>query len=272
MSDRMEVVISGSRNLYCWFPCMYMSLFEHNPDAHLWILAEDDALPYETPENVEIVNVSKQTLFRPDGPNMRSAFTYLAMIRAAYPILFNGAAENLCGVRSLTKLDRVISMDCDVVVCDSLQPIWETDLTGKWFSAVAQFKSIDRPLGVNHEYNNMGVTVFNLEQMRADGVAERAVAMLNSKRFTFVDEEVLNILNVADGENRCVNMPPRFNEHLEVSQSLKPAVVHYAGEKCVWKMDLDRVYRDGICVYIMRILLQCAGPRARCHHYTKNPR
>lgn len=244
MSDRMEVVISGSRNLYPWFPCMYMSLFEHNPDARLWILAEDDELPYATPENVVVVNVSKQTLFRPDGPNMRSAFTYLAMIRAAYPILFNGAMDNLCGVRSLPELDKIISMDCDVVVCDSLKEVWECDLNDKWFGAVAQYKSNDRPIGKEHTYFNHGIVVFNLEQMRIDGVSERAVELLNAKRYTFVDEEVLNILNVASGERKAVALNPRFNQHLEVPQTIRNVgCIHYAGESHVWKKDLDLVYR-----------------------------
>ena len=133
----MQVVISGSRNLYPYFPVLYESLFAHDKDVTLWIMAEDDKLPYEVPDNVRVVNVSGQTIFREDGPNSRSPFTYLAMIRAAYPLLFNGGSYG--GMPKLPKLDRVISLDCDIVCCDTLKPIWDADLTDKWFGAVAEF-------------------------------------------------------------------------------------------------------------------------------------
>lgn len=239
--EQMQVVISGSRNLYPYFPVLYESLFAHDKDVTLWIMAEDDKLPYEVPDNVRVVNVSGQTIFRKDGPNSRSPFTYLAMIRAAYPLLFNGGSYG--GVPKLPKLDRVISLDCDIVCCDTLKPIWDMDLTDKWLAAVAEYPDDSRPLGRTNKYANCGVTVMNLEQMRQDKVSEKAIDLLNRKSYTFVDEQVLNILNIADGDRRIADLPPRYNEIMTTCLSLKPAIVHYAGIKCIWQKNLDEEYR-----------------------------
>ena len=239
---QIQVVYTASRNLYPYLPVAYMTVLAHHADAKIWLLIEDDKLPYRTPPNVEVVNVSRQTLFPPDGPNSRSEFTYLAMIRSAFPILFNGKFSDI-GVRGLPRVDKIISLDCDTVVCDSLRPIWDVDLTDKWFAAVPQYFDISRPFGKTHPYRNAGVVVMNLEQMRKDHVAERSIDLLNRQQYVFIDEEVLNLVNMAEGDSKCVDLPSRYNEHLEVTLSLRPAIVHYAGEKMVWQKDMDDVYR-----------------------------
>ena len=240
--EQMQVVISGSRNLYPYFPVLYESLFAYDKDVTLWIMAEDDKLPYEVPDNVRVVNVSGQTIFRKDGPNSRSPFTYLAMIRAAYPLLFNG--ESYGGVPKLTKLDRVISLDCDIVCCDTLKPIWDADLTDKWFAAVAEYPDDSRPYGRDSIYRNAGCMVMNLEQMRVDKVSERAIDLLNKQKFLFLDEMVLNLLNMAEGDTKCVDLHPRWNQtENSVTLTLDVGICHYAGYKDVWKQPPENVYR-----------------------------
>ena len=240
----MQVVITGTRNLYPWFPCMYMSLFSKNPDAHLWIFAENAQLPYETPDNITVVDVSKQTLFKLDGPNARSPFTYMAMIRAAFPILFTGE-PNDCGVERLPKLDRIISLDVDTVICDSLKQIWESDFSNEeWFAAVSEYPDDSRPYGRNSIYRNAGCMVMNLEQMRVDKVSERAIDLLNKQKFLFLDEMVLNLLNMAEGDTKCVDLHPRWNQtENSVTLTLDVGICHYAGYKDVWKQPPENVYR-----------------------------
>lgn len=240
----MQVVITGTRNLYPWFPCMYESLFSKNPDAHLWIFAEDSELPYETPDNITVVDVSKQTLFKHDNPNARSPFTYMAMIRAAFSILFTGEA-NECGVETLPRLDKIISLDVDTVIMDSLQPIWETDFSnGEWFAAVPEYPDDSRVYGRENRYRNAGCMVMNLEQMRRDGVAEKAIALLNNQKFTFLDEQCLNLLNMAEGDTKCVDLHPRWNQtENSVTLTLDVGICHFAGYSMVWKQPPENVYR-----------------------------
>ena len=59
----MNVIYSGTRNLYPAMRGAILSLLEHNPDAKVYVLAEDDDLPFEIPSEHEIINVSGQGYF-----------------------------------------------------------------------------------------------------------------------------------------------------------------------------------------------------------------
>ena len=129
----LKVVYSGTRNLYPAMRGAVLSLLEHNPDAKVYIFAEDDELPWTPPCDHDILNVSGQTWFSPDNPNMRSQFTYMAMMRVC--------------TADLIPDDRVLQLDVDTIVCGSLRDLWETDLGGKWIGWCPERLSTFRPYG-----------------------------------------------------------------------------------------------------------------------------
>lgn len=278
--SRIEAVYAASRNLYPYLPASVTSLLEHNPDARVWLLVEDDALPYELPGNVEVVNVSGQKFFSPGTcRNWRTGFTYLALIRSAYAKLFSGepgrsgsgkrARKNGLteyGVRPLPKLDRILQLDVDTIVCDSLEPVWETDMDGKWFAAVPDYPGDHRPLG-RKKYYNVGLCLFNLEQIRRDGADDRAIGLCNDVKMQYVDEMAWNELNNELGielgnelknELKSVDLDPRYNQTTEVPQTLDAAVVHYAGINDWWK-DFGNMYRPWyMMAYAKHFQMGCA--------------
>lgn len=207
----MNIVYSASRNLYPHLEAPIKSLLAHNKVTKIYVLAEDDELPFEIPCKHEVINVSGQQYFRKDGPNMRSWLTYMAMMRACLP--------------DLIKANKVISLDVDTVVCDSLEPLWNIPLKDKWMAWCPEYKGQYNPWGHEHYYN-LGVTVFNLAQMRKDGVVQRAVDMLNNEHLLYLEQEVFNMIAVPD---KCVDIPVRFNESFCCGYTDNPAIVHYAG-------------------------------------------
>ena len=239
----MEIVFSASRNLYPWLMVPVQSILAHDKDVRIWLMIEDDKLPYEIPEQCRVVNVSGQTIFPKDGPNSRSVFTYLAMIRAAYPLIFNG--ESYGGIPACEKLDKIVSLDCDIIAVDSLKAIWDVEFpNGEWFAAVAEYPDDSRVYGRENTYRNAGCMVMNFEQMRKDEVAKRAIELLNKKKFIFLDEQVLNLLNMAEGDTKCVDLHPRWNQtENSVTLTLDVGICHYAGYKDVWKQPPENVYR-----------------------------
>ena len=204
----MNVVYSGTRNLYPAMRGAIASLLEHNPEAKVYVLAEDDELPFDIPGKV--INVSDQKYFPADNPNMRSQFTYMAMIRVCTPELIPD--------------DKVIQLDVDTIVCDSLEPIWEIDLTDKWLGWCPEYYGVYKPRPF--EYYNFGVAVMNLEQMRRDNATGIAVHLLNNERFPFIDQDVMNFLAVP---SKTVDIPVRYNESFCCGYTENPAIVHYAG-------------------------------------------
>ena len=204
----MNVVYSGTRNLYPAMRGAIASLLKYNPNARVYVLAEDDELPFEIPGKV--INVSGQKYFPADCPNMRSQFTYMAMIRVCTP--------------DLIPEDRVIQLDVDTIVCDSLEPIWKIDLTGKWLGWGPETYGTYKPYW--NEYYNFGVAVMNLEQMRKDHAMEAAVWILNNERLQYIDQDVMNKLAVPW---KTVDIPVRYNESFCCGYTENPAIVHYAG-------------------------------------------
>ena len=210
MRTPVNVVYSLSRNLYPWLKPSITSLLEHNRDAKIFVLAEDDELPFEIPCEHEILNMSGQQIFPPDGPNMRSEFTYMAMLRVCTP--------------ELIQAERVIQLDVDTIVCDSLAPIWETDLDGKWLAWAPEILGRYKPFG--REYYNFGVAVLNLRQLRKDRAPEYMVKTLNSIQLRFLDQDTMNMFALPD---KTVDLPIRYNECFCCGHTDNPAIVHFAG-------------------------------------------
>lgn len=228
MRDRMIVVYAASRNLYPWLPMAYMSLLRHNPEAAVVCLIEDDALPYEVPGNVGTVNVSGQKWFGPDCVNIKTDFTYLSLMRVCYTKLFPG-------------YDRVIQLDVDTIVCESLEPVWRIDMGDAYFAAVPEHLSQWKPYG-SGKYYNAGVCLFNLKQMREDGADDRLIEFLNGTKVPYIDQDAINWLNAGMGGGKALDLGIRYNECFVTGESLRPAVVHAAGEKRWWT-NLEERYR-----------------------------
>lgn len=206
----MNVVYSGTRNLYRPLQGAIRSLAEFNPDVKIYVMAEDDDLPFTIPVEHEIINMSGQTCFTSSCPNSRSQFTYMSMLRVR-------TAE-------IIPIDKVIQLDVDTIVCDSLKELWETDLDGKWLGWCPEYLGAYNPFG--KRYYNFGVAVMNLQQMRTDGVPKLLTNELNSRFYQYTDQDVMNKYAVPD---KCVDIPVRFNECFCCGYTDSPAIVHYAG-------------------------------------------
>ena len=124
----------------------------------------------------------------------------------------------------LIKAEKVMQLDVDTIICDSLEPIWNTDLTGKWIGWCPELRGIYRPYGPM--YYNFGVAVLNLRQMRKDMATVQMVNMLNSEYLRFVDQDAMNILALPD---KSVDIDIRFNESFCCGYTENPAIVHFAG-------------------------------------------
>lgn len=246
MDNRMIVVYAASRNLYPVLPMAYMSLLKHNPEAAVVCLIEDDELPYEVPWNVWTVNVSGQEWFGEDCVNIKTSFTYLSLMRVCYTKLFPG-------------VDRVLQLDVDTIVNDSLMPIWKIDMDGKYFAAVPEHLSHWKPYG-SGKYYNAGVCLFNLKAMREDGADDRLIEFLNRNKVPYIDQDAINWLNAEMGGTKALDLGIRYNECFVTGESMRPAVVHAAGEKR-WMYNLDERYRGK---YWQEYEQYCEEPKRKC--------
>lgn len=205
-------VYSGSRNLYADMVTAAKSLIANSSVEKVFFLIEDDEFPYELPEIIETMNVSGQRFFTKGGANFLTSFTYMSLLRVCYTKLF-------------PDLDKVLQLDVDTVVVDNIDPLWDVDMTGKWFAACLEHLSTYKPYGP--KYYNIGVSMFNLEQIRKDKVDEKLIDFLNAVKVPYIDQDAWNRFGIG----KDVKLETRFNETIVTGFTEEPAIVHFAGIK-----------------------------------------
>lgn len=210
-----HVVYAGTRNLYEQIVWAVKSLLSHTRIDRVWLLIEDDEFPYEMPDCVTAINVHDfvERTFPPNSKNANTHFTKMVLARACYCEL-------------LPDVDRVLSLDVDTVVLDDISPLWDIDLEGKWFAACWESLSGYDPYDSGH-YQNVGVCMFNLAQMRADDAQAQLVDLINRQHLWCVEQDALNILGQKRGLS--TDIPVRFNENRACGYTDDPAIQHYVG-------------------------------------------
>jgi lipopolysaccharide biosynthesis glycosyltransferase len=116
----------------------------------------------------------------------------------------------------LPDVSRVLYLDADVLVVDSLAPLWEVDMTSKLVAAVTNVlgpEAVDRPraLGIagSQGYFNAGVMLLNLDLMRLEQMS-RAVyeyGRAHADALAWRDQDAFNVVLGA----RRVPLHPRWN-------------------------------------------------------------
>ena len=131
-------------------------------------------------------------------------------------------------------VERVIYIDSDVVVTDSLEKLWDIDLCKNPVGAspdeggVLQRRRLRLPL--SHTYFNAGVMVFDLRQIRQMNLVEEVQQAFrrNAEYITLQDQDLLNIVFC----NRTFSLPLRWNVNNRVytQNELDPA---YSAEEAL---------------------------------------
>ena len=221
----MNIVYAMTRNIYEWILPSIRSLAEHNPDARVFILCEDDALPFDLPIQAEIINVTDQSVFPSIGEHRTEAFGgFINHLKVCYS--------------SILPCHRVIHLDVDTIICDSLEGLWDTDVAGKWFAAVPESQRWYRPFG--RYYYNMGVALINLSQMRTDGAEFFMTDYLLTTNQPFADQNAWN--KFGSEFNKAARLDLRYNESKVTGKTAHPAIIHYCAIPDWWtNRKMDRV-------------------------------
>lgn len=191
------------------------SVLEHNPKAKIYLLTEYDEVDIDVP--VTVVNISNRHEFD-NSVNLKNNFGgYINLLKVLYPDI-------------LPKVNKAIHLDADAIVCGSLEEMWKTNLTGKWFAAVREDRGRYHPFG--EAYYNMGVALINLQQMRKDNIIPQMVEYLNTIRQPFADQDAWN--KYAIEQDKAVALPVKWNENFATGYTDSPAIVHYCGIADWW--------------------------------------
>ena len=155
----------------------------------------------------------------------------------------------------LPNLDKVIYLDCDLVVCNDLKYLWETDVNDMavamapdlWF----QDKETLGRLGINNNYLNSGVIVMNLDYWRKHDVQNRLLSYIINKgnELIYNDQDALNVILQDERRQLPVKYnvtPYHYHKYLEYypaelredihKSRLDPEIFHYLGPTKPWSL------------------------------------
>jgi lipopolysaccharide biosynthesis glycosyltransferase len=152
------------------------------------------------------------------------------------------------------KISKVIYLDCDLLVLQSLKSLWEVEISDYALAAVEDMNSAftdkHRRLGLPEEftYFNAGVLLINLDYWRKNCVLQRMINWLESNRHRIVahDQDLLNALL----HNEIAYLPHRWNmqegmlrrrrhtlpssDNILNSEIPHSAIIHFAGKHKPW--------------------------------------
>ena len=107
----------------------------------------------------------------------------------------------------LPHLDKVLYLDCDIIIKDDISDLYDTDIgdyllaaskdtfvIGRAFSAIYKFREYLADLGISGTlgYFNSGVMLMNLAKMREEGLCLQMIKYAQTHNCLLVDQDVLN--------------------------------------------------------------------------------
>lgn len=136
--------------------------------------------------------------------------------------------------------DRVIYLDCDILVNMDINELWNIDLGDRYLGAVLdQGQNLLEyfiSLGLSAElYFNSGVILFQLDNIRnkQNWYGEMLNFLRNYPIMTMPDQDVLN----AVFSSNYLQMDQRFNTFAHNELDLDNKIVHFAGDSKWWDID-----------------------------------
>lgn len=139
---------------------------------------------------------------------------------------------------SLLTCDKVLFLDCDLLVLDDLTDFYNEDFENKYACVVKErlsdesfFKRHIKELRLK-SYFNAGVMLLNLEKMRKHNIQELCFKFLSEQpdKIVLLDQCVLNF---AFNDNvKFIATRYNYQYKLNVSKKIKnPAIIHFVGKE-----------------------------------------
>jgi len=193
----MHVIFSSDDNYAQHMGAAIQSLLDNNRDFEkICVHILENGIGNENREKLEAITAafSNAELAWFDF----SAWKERLQLDMSWPISVSSYARLFAGSMLRKDIPRVLYMDCDMIVCDSLRELWTADLGGKAVGAVQDFIGDETKAAVGllpeEMYFNAGLLLINLGVWREEQVEKRCMTFLEERqgRVTHHDQGVLN--------------------------------------------------------------------------------
>ena len=264
----MEIVISTDNNYVMPTGILMTSICENNRDEQIRFHILID-------ESVSVK--SKKSLSRiADGYGMqimyylmdKSLFDGFPVGREGLPV---SAYYRLCVAEILPQnINKVIYLDCDIIVMHSLRNLWNIDLnnyaigcvTDVFNDDISKYNRLHYPK--SYGYFNSGVLIINLNYWRESNAGKKFVEFVKQypERILHSDQDVLNYVF----REKKLNLPLNYNiqhgflveDHpllswefdKEIKEAVKdPCIIHFEGNSKPWIKGCKHPFKNEFIKY-----------------------
>lgn len=172
-------------------------------------------------------------------------------------------------------IEKIIYLDCDLLVYDDIEKMWQLDMGGKPVAATCDLgimasarvrKQKNKFIGLPFDapYFNAGVLIMDLKKWRDGNYAEAIIALATQNKYPNHDQDALNKFFMNNWQEiplRWDVIPPVFNLFLKIlnkpdlrkkaiEAKLNPAIFHYAGGYKPWEYEIHDGFNDKYYKYL----------------------
>lgn len=178
-------------------------------------------------------------------------------------------------------VEKVLYLDCDIVINGSIKELWNTDLHGYALAAVEEMgcsaPDVYERLNYNESYGyfNAGVLLINLEYWRTERLVDTFIGYItkNVTKLIAHDQDVLNGLLHA----KCLHVSCKWNVeeafyHYSVMKRLRsyqdlnrilrqPVILHYTWKPKPWDLSCKHPFRINYFIYMWKTYGKKGSPQ-----------
>lgn len=153
----------------------------------------------------------------------------------------------------LNNIDKVLYLDCDLIVQDSLDKLYNFDITDYYAAMTEDFdsKSMAARFNISNYYNS-GVMLINLKKWRKDNLEEKFINCTNKNKefILWADQDIFNI--VMEGKIKLLPSIWNYQFFLQdpiaqdnfLNSCAQYKILHYAGSEKPWTCIYNHVMFD----------------------------
>ncbi len=204
--------------------------------------------------SIKYVSVPQDMLKMFEGIKVTNHVTRLTFAKVILPDLF-------------PDIQRVIFLDCDLIVRHDLSILWNYDLGSKCFGIVKDVGSLrnaERLWGNSNKiYYNTGVMLIDLARLRTKNYLERVKTIMqtNGHKYCIGEQDIIS--DAFNDEISTISESWNFHheyhflrpEYQSIDQSQydealrDPAIVHFVGQNKPWKQGTNHAYKKEFLFY-----------------------
>jgi lipopolysaccharide biosynthesis glycosyltransferase len=237
MDNKIHILLTSDNNYAQYLAVTIISVLENNSQAENLIFhIIENGINQENKEKILSLKNKYNTnisIYNLDNNNLEDLPSINHLSKAAYLRLL--APEILP-----TNIDKILYLDCDLVVLGDIDKLYQEDLDNNYIGAVKDLRS--KCLALNFsQYNikdffNSGVMLIDLKKWRENNISQKLLIFAREYKNQLItaDQDILNCLL----KDKWQNLPRKYNydsKDLVFNKIPKDTLIlHYSGETKPW--------------------------------------